>query len=172
MDADIQQLVQMTKDALIESIKNILGNDGSKIALKISESADTPEGLRAVVSQCEKVTKLTFDEEKFQSLKIVCSALLKDLDQAAATLSSGEDTIQQDRKIRMAKAKLITIASRVLGNGADGLKITTKLRNAPESVEGLRGSLSECEKLASLTIDSKKVNILKLNCEKVLEEIA
>lgn len=172
MDADIQQLVQMTKEALIESINRILGKDGAKIAQRISDSSNTPEGLRAAISQCEKITKLTFEDQKFNTLKVVCGSLLKDLDQSASALTSGEDTLQQERKIRMAKAKLITIASRVLGTGADGLKITSKLRNAPESVEGLRGSLSECEKLASLTIDSKKVDMLKMNCERVLEEIA
>lgn len=172
MDANVEQLVAMTKEALVEAIKGILGKDGAKLAQKISDSADTPEGLRAVVQQCEKITKLTFDQEKFERLKTVCSALLTDLDTAASSLTSGIDTIQQERKIRMVKAKIITIASKVLGNGADGLKITTKLRNAPESVEGIKGTLAECEKLASLTIDPKKVKVMKFNCDKVLEEIA
>jgi len=171
MPADINDLVGSTKQALIEAIFRILGKDGENIANKISNASNTPEGLRAVISQCEKITKLTFDKNKFESLKAICSALLVDLDNAANSLSSGEDNTQQERKIRMVKAKLITIASKVLGTGVDGRKITEKLRNAPESYEGLQGSLSECEKLASLTIDPKKVKILKLNCEKVLEEL-
>jgi len=168
----VSELVSSTKQALIEAIFRILGKDGENIAEKIANASDTPDGLRAVISQCEKITKLTFEEEKFKALKLICSALLTDLDKAANSMTEGEDNSQQERKIRMVKAKLITIASRVLGTGVDGRKITEKLRNAPESYEGLQGSLRECEKLANLTIDPKKAKILKLNCEKVLEDLA
>jgi len=165
-------MVSVTKESLIQAINGILGKEGDKISRKISESEDTPEGLKAAVHQCQKITKLTVDNHKHEQLSVISAALLKDLEDAARPDTSGEDTVQQERKFRMAKAKMITIAARIIGNGPDGLKITAKLRNAPASLEGLKGSLRECEQLASLTTNPDKVSSMKLHCEKILEELA
>lgn len=172
MGTEIQQLVSMTKEALAEAIKNTLGRDGIQIAEKIAGSNDTLDGLRSMVHQCEKIAKLTVPEDKCGHLKTICGAMLKDLEDAVSTLSDDSDTDQKARKIRLVKAKLISIASKVFGIGTDGLKITTMLRNAPESVDGLKGSLKECEKLASLIIDAEKVRVMKVNSDKLMKEIA
>jgi len=171
MDANVQQAVQITKQTLVQAITGILGADGAKLSEKIMHAPDTADGLKTAMQQCEKISRLTFEVEQYNKLKTVCSALLADLENVVNAVAKDDDTIQQDRKIRMAKAKLITIATKILGNGADGLKITTKLRNAPESVDGLRGSLQECTKLASLTTDTDKVRAMNAYCEKVLQEL-
>jgi len=171
MDDNVQQAVQVTKQTLIQAIDGILGADGAKLSDKIIHAPDTADGLKTAIQQCEKITRLTFDEEKYNNLKTVCAALLADLDNVVNAVVKDGDAIQQDRKIRMAKAKLITIAAKILGNGADGIKITSKLRNAPESIDGLRGSLQECTKLASLTTDADKVRAMNTYCEKILQEL-
>lgn len=172
MDNDVQELVKMTKETLIKAVSYNLGDAGAIIVKKISDSSDTLEGLRAVVNQCEKISKLTIDADGFEKLKTICGAMLKDLDDAVDTLSSDSVSDVQHRKIRLVKAKLITIATKVFGHGVEAEKITTKLRNAPESVEGLKGSLQECEKLANLTIDPKKVSEMRLNSNRVMAEIS
>lgn len=171
MNDDVQQAVQVTKQTLIQAIEGILGNDGAKLSDKVSNAPDTADGLKTAIQQCEKITRLTFDKEKYSNLQTVCSALIADLDSVVNAVVKDDDAIQQERKIRMAKAKLITIASKILGNGADGIKITGKLREAPESIDGLRGSLKECTKLASLTTDADKVRAMNVHCEKILQEL-
>lgn len=171
MGENVQQAVQVTKQTLVQAIDGILGSDGAKLSGKISSAPDTADGLKTAIQQCEKISRLTFDEDKYNKLKTVCDSLLADLDKIVSSITKDDDTIQQDRKIRMAKAKLITVATKILGTGADGIKITAKLRNAPESVDGLRGSLKECTKLAGLTTDADKVRAMNTYCEKILEEL-
>lgn len=73
------------------------------------------------------------------------------------------------RSVRLVKAKLISLTSRELGE--QGHKILDKLREAPETEEGLRKTIKECHKLISLTIDEKKAKYLEQVSQKMLAEI-
>ncbi len=75
---------------------------------------------------------------------------------------------EQTRRIRLVKAKMITITSRELGR--KGEKVVNKLREAPETEEGLRNTVRDCRKLISLTIDEKMGKQLENICLKLLDE--
>jgi hypothetical protein len=68
-----------------------------------------------------------------------------------------------------AKAALIDMAIMVLGDDAG--RIAKKLREAPDTLEGLREATASCKKLVDLTIDEAKGAELKSKCAEILSAL-
>jgi len=64
------------------------------------------------------------------------------------------------------KDELVEAAQQILGN--DAKKIITKIKDAPESKEGLEETLNSCKKLVRLVIDEKKAEELFRRCSEII----
>lgn len=75
----------------------------------------------------------------------------------------------KDMDIQAIKAKLIDAAILVLGNEAD--KVAKKLREAPDTLDGLEKAIQRCKQLVDLTIDETRATELKQKCLEVIGRI-
>lgn len=67
---------------------------------------------------------------------------------------------------RSVKAKLIDAAILVLGNEAD--MVVKKLREAPDTMDGLEEAIKRCKQLVDLTIDETRSAELKQKCLEII----
>lgn len=170
MEQSIEHLVQLTKETLILTMEEIFGTDATPLVAKLRGCEDSPEGLHRVISQCEVEIKPTISTEKYQQMKVICSALLKDLDEAAQANARPAVTDEKRAlKLRIVKAKLIAVTSGVLG--AEGLNVLQKLRSAPETREGLIAALKECESIASKSVNAAKADEFRTTCQKIINQL-
>lgn len=170
MEQSIEHLVQLTKETLILTMEEIFGEDATPLVAKLRDCEDSPEGLHRVISQCETEIKPEVSVEKHQQMKIICKALLKDLDEAA--LANARPAVTDEKqalKLRIVKAKLIAVTSGVLG--AEGLNVLQKLRSAPDTREGLIAALKECQSIASKDSNAAKADEFRASCQKIISQL-
>jgi len=67
------------------------------------------------------------------------------------------------------KAKLVDAAILVLGHDAD--KVVKKLREAPDTMDGLEQAIKRCKQLVDLTIDETRATELKQKCLEIIGKI-
>lgn len=64
------------------------------------------------------------------------------------------------------KEELIAAATRTLGNNAE--TVVRKIKEAPDTREGLEAAVAGCKKLVKLVIDEKKADDLAKECAEIL----
>jgi ElaB/YqjD/DUF883 family membrane-anchored ribosome-binding protein len=164
--ADIRKI----KTKLINNVTGILGDQAAK-AVDLLNQGTSLEDLQAAIYKCEVLVSLTIDEVKAKQLKEMFHRIMPELAEASAVVRhDGSDADREARAIRMAKAKIIALASRDLGSKGDS--VVDKLRNAPETKEGLREAVRQCHQLMNLIIGKAKADRITLNCNKVLDVLA
>jgi len=67
------------------------------------------------------------------------------------------------------KEELIATARQTLG--ADAEKVIAKIKDAPDSKEGLQATMSSCKKLVKLVIDEKKAEELIQKCSEIMSRL-
>jgi DNA-binding PadR family transcriptional regulator len=107
------------------------------------------------------------------------SNIAKILEKAAGFPNVGQslDELTQQGFIRLdetvtitgIKSELIETAKQTLG--ADAEKIIAKIKDAPETKEGLQATMSSCKKLVRLVIDEKKAEELIQKCSEIMSRL-
>lgn len=69
--------VAQIKEDLIQTAREMLGDNAEKIIKKIKEAPDTFEGLSQTVAICKKLVKLVIDESKADEIEKKCGEVLK-----------------------------------------------------------------------------------------------
>lgn len=67
------------------------------------------------------------------------------------------------------KSELIETAKQILG--ADAEKIISKIKDAPETKEGLQATISSCKKFVKLVIDEQKAEELIQKCSEIMSRL-
>jgi len=171
METSIEQVVHLTKETIIVTAEEVLGDHAAEVIDRIRSSPDTPDALRETVGQCQALIQTAVDPSQLQTINVVCQSLLRDLDEAVKENSKPAPTPEkQALKARIVKAKLIAVTSGLLGT--DGLKLLEKLRNAPDTREGLIAALSECEAMADSSMKSRVASELKTRCDDIIRQLS
>ncbi len=71
-------------------------------------------------------------------------------------------------KVASIKDEMIRVARETLGN--DSEKVVKKIRNSPDTLEGLQATVEECKKLVKLIIDEKKAEELAAKCNELMRK--
>ncbi len=79
--------------------------------------------------------------------------------------------IQIDDTVTFAgiKDELIAMAQQTLG--ADAEKVIAKIKDAPDSKEGLQATMDNCKKYVKLVIDEKKAEELIRKCSEIMSQL-
>lgn len=171
MDPSLDQIIQLTKETIIVTAEEVLGDQAPPVIDRIRSAPNTPEALRDTVSQCHAMIESTVSAEQLDSISTICSALLRDLDEAVKENARPAPTTEkQALKTRIVKAKLAAVISGLLG--ADGLQLVARLRNAPDTREGLLEVLRECESIADASFKGKVVSELKSRCGEIVKQLS
>jgi hypothetical protein len=171
MAASIEQVIQLTKETIIVTAQEVLGDQAGPVIDRIRSAPDTPEAIRDTVSQCHAMIQNTVSEKDQESLSVICSALLSDLDEAVKENAKPAETAEkQALKARIVKAKLMAVTSGLLG--ADGLKLVAKIRSAPDTRDGLIAVLQECESMAEATVDNTRASEMKRRCAEIVKQLS
>lgn len=64
------------KDELISMAKKTLGTDAGKVVKKIEKADGSKEALISAIEDCQKLVKLTIDEQKAEELGKKCSTII------------------------------------------------------------------------------------------------
>jgi hypothetical protein len=67
------------------------------------------------------------------------------------------------------KEEMIATAQQTLG--ADAEKVIAKIKDAPDSKEGLQATMNSCKKLVKLVIDEKKAEDLIRKCSEIMSRL-
>lgn len=107
------------------------------------------------------------------------SSIAKVLEKAAGFPNVGQSLeelaaqgfIQPDETITFAgiKDELISIARQTLG--ADAEKVIAKIKDAPNSKEGLEATMNSCKKYVKLVIDESKAEELIRKCSEIMSRL-
>ncbi len=171
MGSSIDQIIQLTKETIIVAAQEVLGDQAASVIERIRSAPNTPEALRDTVDQCHAMIETTVGAKERKSIAVICSALLRDLDEAVRENAKPADTPEkQALKTRIVKAKLIAVTSGLLG--ADGLKLVSKLRDAPDTRDGLLAVLKECESMANATLGGRVASQLKSKCADIVKQLS
>lgn len=130
-----------------------------RIVLILVDGASDVAGLQ------EKAGSLPDLEKSLESLAIDGFIAADDPTwQPAATGNAVAGTTAADTK-----TKLVDLAVLVLGKDAE--KVVNKLREAPDTREGLEAAVDRCYKIVNLIIDEGKASELKDKCAEILREM-
>jgi hypothetical protein len=79
--------------------------------------------------------------------------------------------IQLDDTVTFAgiKDELIATARQTLGSDAE--KVISKIKDAPDTKEGLQATVNSCKKLVKLVIDEKKAEELIRKCSEIMSRL-
>jgi hypothetical protein len=107
------------------------------------------------------------------------SSIAKILEKAAGFPNVGQSLeelaaqgfIQPDETITFSgiKDELISIARQTLG--ADAEKVIAKIKDAPNSKEGLEATMNSCKKYVKLVIDESKAEELIRKCSEIMSRL-
>jgi hypothetical protein len=171
MEPSLDQIIQLTKETIIVTAEEVLGDQAQAVIDRIRSAPNTPEALRDTVSQCHAMIESAVSAEQLESVSSICNALLRDLDEAVKENAKPAPTSEkQALKTRIVKAKLVAVTSGLLG--ADGLKIVSKLRSAPDTREGLLAVLQECESMADASFKDSIASELKNRCGEIAKQLS
>lgn len=171
MDHSLDQIIQLTKETIIVTAQEVLGDQAPSVIDRIRSAPNTPEALRDTVSQCHAMIESAVSAEQLDSISTICSDLLRDLDEAVKENAKPAPTTEkQALKTRIVKAKLVAVVSGLLG--ADGLQLVARLRSAPDTREGLLEVLRECESIADASFKDKVVSELKSRCGEIVKQLS
>jgi len=171
METSIEQVVHLTKETIIVTAEEVLGEHATEVVDRIRSSPDTPDALRETVGQCQALIQSVVAPDQLQTISVICQTLLRDLDEAVRENSKPADTPEkQALKVRIVKAKLIAVTSGLLGR--EGLKLLEKLRNAPDTREGLIAALGECEAMAESSMKNQVASELKTRCQDIIRQLS
>jgi len=84
---------------------------------------------------------------------------------------AGQGFIQLDETVTFAGIKDELIASARQTLGADAEKVIAKIKDAPDTKEGLQATLNSCKKLVRLAIDEKKAEELIVKCSEIMSRL-
>jgi len=118
-----------------------------------------PQNLRQVLIFVDGKSNITRVLEK--------AARFPNVGQALEELAQ-RGFIQLDETVTFAgiKDELIATARQTLG--ADAEKVITKIKDAPETKEGLQTTMDNCRKFVKLVIDEKKAEELIRKCSEIM----
>ncbi len=92
---------------------------------------------------------------------------LQDIVPSLAELEKEGFIQAREADIASIKDELINVARQTLGDDAE--KIVRKLKEAPDTRDGLEAAISNCKKFVKLVIDEAKADELSQKCAKILE---
>ena len=121
-----------------------------------------PQHLRQVLIFVDGKSNTTKILEKAAGFPNVGQSL-EDL--AAQGFISFDDTVT----FAGIKEELIATAQQTLG--ADAEKVIAKIKDAPDSKEGLQATMNSCKKLVKLVIDEKKAEELIKKCAEIMSRL-
>lgn len=171
METSIEQVVHLTKETIIVTAEEVLGEHAAEVVTRIRSAPNTPDALRETVSNCKTLIQTFVDQNQLQTISTICNSLLNELDEAVKENSKPADTPEkQALKARIVKAKLIAVTSGLLGS--DGLKLLDKLRNAPDTKDGLIAALRECEAMAESSMKNQVASELKTRCADIIRQLS
>lgn len=121
-----------------------------------------PQNLRQILIFVDGKSNITKVLEKAAGFPSV----VQSLEQLAA-----QGFIQIDDTVNFAgiKDELIATAQQTLG--ADAEKVIAKIKDAPETKEGLQATMDNCKKYVKLVIDEKKAEELILKCSEIMSRL-
>lgn len=121
-----------------------------------------PQNLRQVLIFVDGKSNITKILEK--------AAGFPNVGQALEELSL-QGFIHLDEAVTLAgiKEELIDIAQLTLGSDAE--KVIAKIKDAPDTKEGLQKTMDNCKKFVKLVIDEKKADELILKCSEVMSRL-
>lgn len=144
--------------------------DPKKIYLKTAKGEEElrtrkyniPQNLRQVLIFVDGRSNITKILEKAAGFPNVGQSL-EDLAQ--------QGFIQLDDTVTFAgiKDELIATARQTLG--VDAEKVIAKIKDAPDTKEGLQATMNSCKKLVKLVIDEKKAEELILKCSAIMSRL-
>lgn len=79
--------------------------------------------------------------------------------------------IQLDETVTFAVIKDDLIATARQTLGADAEKVIARIKDAPETKEGLRATMDNCKKYVKLVIDEKKAEELIRKCSEIMSRL-
>jgi hypothetical protein len=171
LEASVEQVIQLTKETIIVTAQEVLGDQAGSVIERIRSAPDSPEALRDAVENCHSILQSTLDPESLNTISVVCSTLLRDLDEAVKENSKPAETDEkQALKARIVRAKLIAVTSGLLGT--DGLELVEKLRAAPDTRDGLISVLKECESMADSSFTNAIASELKTKCADIVKQLS
>jgi DNA-binding PadR family transcriptional regulator len=121
-----------------------------------------PQNLRQVLIFVDGKSNITKILEKAAGFPNVGQSL----EQLAA-----QEFIQIDDTVSFTaiKDELIATAQQTLG--ADAEKVIAKIKDAPETKEGLQATMDNCKKYVKLVIDEKKAEELIRKCSEIMSRL-
>lgn len=156
MSIDIKHAVQLTKETIIVTAQEILGPKAGPVIDNIRNAPNDPQGLRDAVNHCKQMTQSIVGAEGAEAIDVICSTLLRDLEDTVRAESPSPETADASEKLalkaRIVKAKLVAATSGLLG--LDAQQLLAKIRSAPDTREGLIKAYQECEAIAHSTLSS------------------
>lgn len=170
MSANVDQLVQITKETIALSAQEILGENAAPIIQRIQSAPDTPAGLRDAVESCKNFTKTNMTNEGGEAIDVICDALLRDMDDALrADAKKSSSPEREALKARITKAKLIAAASSLLGPKANA--IVQLLQAAQTSSDSIRSTYVECVALAKSTLPANLASLFEERCGRIVQQL-
>lgn len=170
MSSNIDQLVQITKETIVLSAQEILGEGAEPVVQRIRNAPDTPAGLREAVESCKNITKSEMAGEGGTAIDVICEALLRDMDDAVHAKSNKSSSPEREAlKARITKAKLVAATSSLLGAKATGL--VNLLQDAETNRASIREAYEACEELASQTLSAELAASFKDRCGRILKQL-
>jgi DNA-binding PadR family transcriptional regulator len=123
---------------------------------------NVPQNLRQVLILVDGKSNITKILEK--------AVRFPNVDQSLEELAR-QGFIRFDETVTIAgiKDELIATARQTLG--ADAEKVIAKIKNAPDSKEGLQATMNSCKKLVKLIIDEKKAEELIRMCSEIMARL-
>ena len=121
-----------------------------------------PQNLRQVLILVDGKSNITKILEK--------AVRFPNVDQSLEELAR-QGFIRLDETVTIAgiKDELIATARQTLG--ADAEKVIAKIKNAPDSKEGIQATMNSCKKLVKLIIDEKKAEELIRMCSEIMARL-
>jgi len=170
MSEDLSQIVHLTKETIAMSAQEILGTQAEGVIQRVQGAPDTPEGLRAAVESCKEMTKATIGVEGADAIDIICSALLRDMDDAVrASAKKNQPTERDALKARIIRAKLIAATSSLLGQNAT--RLLSVLQEADPNRDSIREAYGACEELARQTLSAEEAASFSDRCGKIIQQL-
>jgi hypothetical protein len=170
MSSNIDQLVQITKETIVLSAQEILGEGAEPVIQRIRNAPNTPAGLREAVESCKNITKSEIPGEGGDAIDVVCEALLRDMDDAVRANANKNSSPERDAlKARIIQAKLIAATSSLLGAKAAGL--VNLLQDAATNRASIREAYEACEELANQTLPAGLAASFKDRCGRILQQL-
>lgn len=130
--------------------------DGNSDITQLHNKASGVDGLEQALEKLAMDGFIKADNQAWQPMRTTLEYV------NATTTGNNIDT-------QAIKAKLIDAAILVLGHDAD--KVVKKLREAPDTMDGLELAIKRCKQLVDLTIDEKRATELKQKCLEIIGKI-